>query len=385
MGMMIDPYRFAVAGGPSSFTQFSATEQSTSTFQAWVDLVTLSISAGSLTPNTDYLILWCCEGKHSAVSALTGARLFQDGAAELVRQVIAPLAINLPEDYYSMGGIERLQVGSTPANVEYKLQVANLSGTGTAAAKRARVTLIPMGSDDFYSVSAGRQTTNLTTFQTAASLVFTPATSGDYLIIATAQGDGGGTVQPRFRVSYSGGDTGDVASNQGSSSERRPLAFLIRRNSLSGSQTINWDYRSANTGARVGISEMRFAAIRIDARDDFNMTTLGTTSTGSSGSYASALSQTFTPTAAEHISIAAWRMTGSSTTLSNQSQYVDGATVTNEHIFLPRNANADYRYGFTHNVETYTATSRTQSIDRLSEAANTTSITDTAAIACFEF
>src|SRR5690606_30783493 len=85
-----------------------------------------------------------------------------------------------------------------------------------------------------------------------------------------------------------------------------------------------------------------------------------------------------------HLTLAMWRQRGSSNTVSSYTRFLDGADTVNEAIREPVSSGASWP-GVSHRIAAYTATSRTQAIQRRSETTSTTTtITDGATIATFD-
>lgn len=380
----------AVSAALAYMTLEGLTEVSDTT-TSWLDVASGTFPGGSFTPSNDYIGFWSVAGAGSSTASGVKARVTLAGSDVFTTDAITlPRSTATPQDYMPFGGMFRHQPGSTPVDAAYKIQVTRGTNAATYKAKDARLSLLKMGADDHYAENIARQTfTDTTANKTATvagTITFTPGSSGNYIIFASMVLDMTTSSSVNLGVELTDGTntTGEIIFRPQQTADRMPAMLVLPIASVSGSKTVDLKFRQSGTGATaIAISEIRIFALREDRFANVHKTVLGSNNTGIDTTYTSALSQTFTPAAADHLTISAWPMgnnVGSSD--SSQSQFSDGGTIVNEYMRSFNTFAGTWDSGFmSHRIAAYAASSRTQEIDRLSEtSSNTTTIQKSAAI-----
>jgi hypothetical protein len=134
--------------------------------------------------NTDYLILWSAV-VHNDTNLIADvfARLF-DGTTPLCEFNIE--SKDTTDIGQLVGGIGRWQEGASPASRTISVQWRAETSGNTCTMEEARLVILALTSDDFYA-QAGGTTTTSASYVDAATFNFTPATSGDYLILSSCR------------------------------------------------------------------------------------------------------------------------------------------------------------------------------------------------------
>ena len=184
--------------------------------------------------------------------------------------------------------------------------------------RQAAEIALPRNADDEKAESLGESTTTSGTFQDKVTLTFTPASSGDYLIIAFAQLSQGTTLRNTLVKLLDNGTSTTYAQTSkrvgiAGNGEYYPWITMVKLTSLSGSQTFKIQYRRLVPGTTAKIQYACIIALRLD---NFNENFYGSASGGAtttSTTFQDRLTVTDTPAVACNYIILA------SCTQSNQS------------------------------------------------------------------
>jgi hypothetical protein len=368
-------------GGPASYdlTSFAAGPVSPTSGNT-LTLASLAVTAGQFTANATYLGLASAELLRASTAGAT--RMFvNDGSTDLTRANINFKNVSTPQDKRAVCSLFRFQPGASPANTTFDLKIEAQAGA-TSTGQNGRVTLLKLGSDDFSAIDLTGGTRSSSSYATFLTLNFTPASSGDYIILGYCRaGSNGGGRYSRVKM-VCGGQTIEYYGLPADSSDN-PFLFILPLTALSGAQTATLEMASDGIGT-VTIDELHLFAIRRDQFDAVYTAKLGATASGTETTYTEAHATTNTPAAVPHLTIAGWGQGGSSTTETIYSQFTDDGSVIAENIAEPRNSSADRNVMCgAHTVATYSAASRKQAIDRKSESGATSRIQQNAGIAVF--
>lgn len=330
------------------------------------DLGTVGLDAAS-----NYLGIFSADASNSASSGTTNSQVLVAGAS--IHATVLNNDVRAASEFRSHAGIFFIQNAGGATTKAVKLQ-GDRGLIGTATFRNRRLSLLKMGSQDALVESLAAQafsnTTTNKTAQTAATLTFTPATAGDYLLICSfiPRLDNASNVFFGMQLSDGTNSTTEVGVRpEGGTQE--PTVLMWKRTAISGAQNISLLIRQTGTGlTTIGCAEIRICAIRLSRFANSYITTLGADDSGTQTTYTTSLSQTFTPAAASHLTLAAWNQFGNGSANTASGQYTDGATTLNEEITLDNFETAGNRGrpGFGHRIATYAASSRTQKIERKS-------------------
>lgn len=365
----------ADSSGGLGYMTYESLSQVTETAGTYVDVLSATIPAADQKANKDYLGIWTCEGSN-LVDVANGFYVDLEKNGTALQELNIALKETSPQDYVSCGGFFRHQSGATPSSTTYASRVKR-NTLGTGASKNARITLLELGPEDHYAESIALQTYSTdTSYQTAATLSFTVTGTADYVILfSLAIGNSNSAVTTRFRVSDGTTTYGPYGKRPTVGSRDKPVMGVLYLPAISGSKTITVEYMTQTAGVNSArIRNIVLCAVRLDRFSNTYLTTLSADNSGTNATFTTALSQTFTPAAADHLSLAAWGMEGSSTTISSLSRYDDGGTVIGDCVMEPglTTLDDDFTGSFTHQLKSYAASSRTQKIERQSETTGTT-------------
>jgi len=324
------------------------------------DKVTLTF-----TPPTsgDYIIIADAELAGSSTFYNSLARLYIGTSTyqELVR------SIKDTGDWYPFNALKRL---SLSAATTMKIQFCSSSGFATASIRNARLIAFKLPSE--YAESEGRSTTSNTTWQDKVTLTFTPATAGDYLIIATSNIDGSTSYDVEWRLLQD--DTtehANVVRRPGASAGRYNIGAMRTITLNTTSHSFKIQYCSSSTSGTVGIGYAHVIAIRVDQfPNKYYQESEAEESPAVAGTWYDKVTSTYTPQAGDHLIIGAIQHTSASTSNSvgvrlNQN----GSTVTDR--LIEQTATTDYESTFSFTKAYLTATSKTDKMQYMGESTAT--------------
>lgn len=381
MSMLVNSYVFA-SGAVASYplTNFAAGPTIANT-NAQTTALTLTANAADLTASATYMGIYSCEALTDHTTGAGNTVRVTDGVTTYVSALMGAKNVSTPQDKRAIAGLFQFQPGASPATTNFNLTTQD-TASGTATVQNSRVTLIKLGADDFSAVSTGG-TISSATYSTFCTLNFTPASAGDYLLIASAtmRSNGGGRITRAKLVC--GASTIEYIARAADLTDS-PFLWIMPLTGLSGAQTATIQVRSDGAGT-ITVDDLCIFAIRRDRFAAVYSAVLGADAAGTETTYTEALATTNTPIAANHLALWAWGQEGSLTTESIYTQVTDGGSVLVENITEPRGAVADDSATMcgAHTVAAYTATSRKHAIDRKSESGATSRVRQNATIAVF--
>ncbi len=214
--------------------------------------------------------------------------------------------------------------GASPASQTYEVQFANQSG-GTATASDTKICALKLHADDEFVSNDAETTTTSTTFIVASTLTFTPASTGDYLIIATAELDLSVTNnQIEVKLVHSAVDYGFMSHRPVTSTNWNPWSTIVRLNLTNSSKTFEIQYRAGSGTA--GIRNRRIVAIRLDTLDNNYYGESRTEADTTSSTYQDKATLTATPVAVDHLLIACSIGAGSANSADYGHKFIEGST-----------------------------------------------------------
>ena len=237
-----------------SYQESLTSSQTTST--TYQDKVSISF-----TPQVtaDFVIIATAEVQGSSTSYQAKAQLTVNSTT------YQELAYRVKDttDWYPFDGLKRLTLnGGT--NYEVKIQFCTNNAAGTASIRNARLLILSLRSE--YAESEGLSTTTSTSWQDKATLTFTPPSSGDYLVIATANYRGSSTSYDVY-VQLTQDGTTITSSNgrPGSGTTANYYTFgVMRKVTLDASQhNFKIQYHSSSTSGTAGVNYAHIVAINL--------------------------------------------------------------------------------------------------------------------------
>jgi hypothetical protein len=291
-------------------------------------------------------------------------------------------------DYISGGAIGIDTFGASPGSQTYKIQYTTNSSSGTARIKEAKIIAIKLTSADQYAQSEDRITTTQTAYQDKTTLTFAPATAGDYIIIASATGDGA-SASYDFRIQLTIDGTAYSNYNiEPAYATNRYLWGMVKRVELTAaSHTVKIQYsaESATAGREAGIAHARIVALRADEfNNNYYAESEARVTYSADANYQDKTTLTQTPQAADHLIIGSAGLDGASASVSAYGQLIKDATSYGEMLVETKDtSNRGYPY-FGIKKETLSAVSTTWKMQYKTETAGTAAGIKDARIAVLE-
>jgi len=180
----------------STYYQFATSDAETSTTSTdYVSKVSVTLNA---TVQDDWIIFGFCEFKCPNISYATFVQLFIDatGEGQNTRKPVDPT------DYlpFITVKVKNLSVGSHSIQLKYRASNA----AAAAYIRNARICAVRKGSLEFWNAAYDNAKALTISLQDIVSLNWTPATTGSYLVISTAELNATTTVSTDLQTLYNG-------------------------------------------------------------------------------------------------------------------------------------------------------------------------------------
>lgn len=216
--------------------------------------------------------------------------------------------------------------GGSPASQDYKIQYVAESAQGTAKIQQARVIALKKAATDESAESNTRDTTTSTSYQDKTVLTFTPASTGDYIVIAVADIDYASNSTNAVTVALDVDGTEYTAADHfgdtGVGANLWPWASLAKVNLSNASHTIKIKYKAGGGSITAGIANAKIVALRADTLENNYFAEQRTRQTTTNASYQDELTLTQTPQAVNHLMFVA----GMKDNTQANAQGLEGAT-----------------------------------------------------------
>lgn len=358
-----------------------STGESSAALTSYQDKTTLTFTPDA---NSSYVIIASWLMQESSTSGSVYGKLTRTtGTAKDFNELIY-----LPKDatdYMAGGCVGVDSYGASPASQTYKIQYKSSSTFYTARIKEAKIIAIKLTSQDNSAVAESRTTTTGTGYSDKTTLTFTPESVGDYILLASATGDGASTSYDfRERIDVDGTQYSTTNIEPAATANCYPWTTIKRVNLSASSHTIKIQYSTENATAAAGIAHARVVALRADRFSNNYYAESEGRSTTTSTSYQTKTTLTQTPQAADHLILGEQGLDGSDTGYSTYGQLLKGATSYGEMLVEPKDAtNRVYQY-FAIKKETLTNTSTSWYLQYKSENNSATAGTSDARIAVID-
>lgn len=238
-------------------------------------------------------------------------------------------------DYKAGGCVTYESFGESPTEQTYKIQYRTGNVVGTAKIKEAKIIAIKLDADDKTAQTEARGTTTAATMQDRATLTFTPATVGDYIIFATATIDESVNTSDVIccldvdGVEYS---IENKAPYQGANKEFWGTMKRISLSAASHTIKIKWCTETAGT-TTAGIAHANIVALRADKfANNYYAEEEARETTTTTASYVDKHTLTQTPLAQDHLQIGVCGGDNSTLTTPVYMRFIKGATSFGEMI-----------------------------------------------------
>ena len=291
-----------------------STAQTTVTSSTYQDKVALTFTPKE---NSRYLIIasWAMKSGWVARSVY-GKLIRSSGTPKDFNEIIyRPKDL---ADWIDGSAIAVESYGASPGPQTYKIQFKGQALDATASIENARIVAIELFDEDVYEQDELRSTTSLTAYQNKKTLTFTPATAGEYIIIATATVDGNSTSYDFLtRLNIDGSLYQSQNIEPYYTGSRYPWVIMKKVNLTAAPHNITIQYASENGAASAGIAHARIIALRANKfqnnfyTENENRTFAGTTAKEK-------LNLSYTAAEADYVTIAVAGADNDSTSSSAQ-------------------------------------------------------------------
>ncbi len=298
-----------------------STGEQTTTSTSFVDRQTLTFTPDD---NSDYIFFASCLTKNSATTQQGDNRFLH--YTDTVEAFLHTVEANDTSDYYTACGMLKETYGASPGSKNFKWQ-SRTEVSSTVSIKEMRIAALKLVAADEYAESLGESTSMSDTPVTKVTLTFTPATTGDYLIIYSAQTQIA-TVSSGVEVilTHSGTDYGLSQQEAKDSTDYFAHMGMVKLNLANSSQTFILTFRRNVASGTAGIKNARVVALRLDEFHSTSDATQRTQQNTTSATYVDALSHTFTPKAEQYFSFYNAQGGSNSTSVSNLIQARNGGS-----------------------------------------------------------
>jgi hypothetical protein len=308
----------------------AAEETSTTSNSVWSTHVTLTQTPP--TGSKDYWIFWSCDTQVNNASADVQAELYDStGAVTLAATNWEAREASSPIDWRSFGGFVKWTSPSSPVSNSWILRVKSETSGNTSKLRNGKIIIVESNAADQYAADATRRTTASSTWSDQLSLTFSPATTGDYLLIGYANTDSSTTADTvGVRLLDSDGSTAwfdDGTTPKDAANVLTWNALVYKASVTTGSKTFKIQYSSLNNSATTGIQKAALLALRLDAGfSETNQTVLASNNSGTDTTAATVLTLTWTATANKYLVLAAALCEGNSNTISVEFSLLEDST-----------------------------------------------------------
>lgn len=201
------------------------------------------------------------------------------------------------------GAIDIYTAPGSPASQTWSIEFADHFNFQTEKIRARRMLALRLESDDESSElgSAFTTSTDHTVYQTAHSLTFSPASTGDYLIIVSGQLGIAGTGYPFAQLDVAGSTSHTdtfIKDRASTPNEQYVLWFARVANLTTGSKTINVDIKSSDSTA-VSLDTCAILALRLDGFEESYYVQDLTDDTNTTTTFATRVTDTNTLTASQ--------------------------------------------------------------------------------------
>ena len=323
----------------------------------------------SFTPQVtaDFMIIAAAEVQGSSTSYQAKAQLAVDSTT------YQELAYRVKDitDWYPFNGLKRLTLtGGTTYSI--KLQFCTNNAIGTASIRNARLLILSLQSE--YAESEGLSTTTSTIWQDKATLTFTPASDGEYLVIATANYRGSSTSRDVYIRLIQDGTIihAETSGRPGSGTTANYYTFgVMRKVNLDTSQhNFQIQYSSSAASGTAGINFAHIVAVRIDQLDNNHYAENETESSPAVvGAWADKVQNTYTADNGDYLMIGSIAYKSGNTNNAVGIDFQTESTSRQTTLVEHRNVN-DYESAFFMTKQSLVAGSKTDKIRWMGEHGN---------------
>jgi hypothetical protein len=339
----------------------SLEESSWNTNTEYQDKVVLTFTPSV---SADYIVIATAEVQGNCISPPdVKARLYIGASTcqELIYRV------KDTTDWYPFCALKRVNLPASSQTL--KIQYAISDTTATAKIRNARLYAFSLSGHYAESEAESSWNTN-TNWQDKVALTFTPSTSGDYLIIATANVGGSSTdYSTLIQFLQDGSIVHAGPTRETSATEARYTFGVMRKINLDAtSHTFKTQYKTENTLNTACINYAHIVAIRVDQfSNNYYAESEGESGPASSNTWYNKVTNTYTAQAADHLIIGSILYKAGSTSRSIGVKLLQGADV-DQSLLVEHKDSTDYEGCFMMAKASLSAGSVTDKIQYMGES-----------------
>ena len=283
--------------------------------------------------NSDYFVFFSCLFANSGTAAdhYGEVSLYHDqGGVSVGYFSTRSQELTAPRDYFSVFCVHKSSFGASPGAQDYYVYFNSNTAGETTRIKDIRLLAIKADAADQYAaVDASSSGTAGAGYATKTTLTFTPASTGDYLLISSAVLTSQGASTTGARLNHSGGSIyGERLTYPKNAWTYNAWATAAKINLAASSQTFTLQFSPSAT-VDADIEQARVLALRLDKFDNAYVAqdfTGGSTTAATDQDF---LTLTQTPLALDHAVLAVAAFRTQSTTVSGYLNVAkDGANYT---------------------------------------------------------
>jgi len=269
-------------------------------------------------------------------------------------------------DWYPFCALKRVNLPASSQTL--KIQYAISATTATAKIRNARLYAFSLSGQYAESEAESSWNTN-TNWQDKVALTFTPSTSGDYLIIATANYGGSSTDYSTLLQFLKDSSVQAGPTRETSATEARYTFGVMRKINLDAtSHTFKIQYKTENTANTARINYAHIVAIRIDQfSNNYYAESEGESAPAASNTTYDKVTNTYTAQAADHLIIGSISYKAGSTSYSVGVKLLQGGTV-DQSLLVEHKDSTDYESCFMMAKASLSAGSVTDKIQYMGES-----------------
>ncbi|MGE0256815.1 MAG: hypothetical protein AB7N54_19480 [Alphaproteobacteria bacterium] len=350
----------------------------------FTDIVALEIPDAPA--DSDVLLVWSLAGGTSSTSLAALYRLHHDTAAAVLGEnEFEAREASAPVDAYSAHGIARWQTGGTPGSNIFSIEFAT-GGANNARHENARLLAFVLGVGDRYAEDADYfvTVTDSGTWEQALELNITPATTGDYLILANADLRSVLTTGYDVRVVVDGVPQPTFRHFSKDATFFNPWSTLLRVALEGGVEhTIALEFKTGSGTANTTLRRPCLVALREDAFGFVHYAEARERVAGTENTFQTHLASAPDLAAGDYMVLGSYWFDAASSTVSSFSRLTDDSAVASHHEFESPFSVGNMAVLTAWRVE-YEAGARPLAIERRSETTGTTTGMAEAAILVFQ-
>jgi len=230
------------ASGSRVYYYQESTGLSTTTSNTDQTKVTLTFTPNA---NKKYVYIWSGQIQASSTSFDVIVNLKKDGTI-IAQGNIEDKDVN---DFHPVSGIVVEEFGGSPSSVTLTLNFRSESNN-TGEIREARIIALELTDNDAYVANTADQTNTTTTFSTAVTLNWTPASAGDYVLVGSTEYRFSANGEVITKIVHASTDYGITTSRRQDTTNYHPGLHTVYLSNLSGAQTatIQWARSATATG-----------------------------------------------------------------------------------------------------------------------------------------